>query len=136
MPKIKHLSHVAVAVKDIDAALTFWHDALGLELDRIEEVPQQKSIVAFLPVGDSSIELVEPTSTDTGVARFLQKHGPGMHHICIEVEDLPGILERLISKGVRLIDETPVYLSNGRSIAFIHPQSTNGVLVELYENAN
>jgi len=133
MPKIKRIDHIAIVVDDIDAALGFWRDALGLELHGLEEVPEQKSIVAFLPASGSEVELVKPTTDDSGVARYLQKRGPGMHHICFEVDDLDAALVRMKEKGVRLINETPTLGAGGKRIAFIHPESTNGVLVELYE---
>jgi methylmalonyl-CoA/ethylmalonyl-CoA epimerase len=133
MPKIKRISHIAIVVDDIDKALTFWRDALGLQLDHIEDVPEQGSMVAFLPSGESEVELVQPTTDDTGVARYLQKRGPGMHHICFEVEDIQASLEQLKGKGVRLINESPTTGADGKKIAFIHPESTHGVLVELYE---
>ena len=133
MPKIKKIDHIAIVVEDIDAALHFWRDALGLQLDHIEDVPEQKSLVAFLPTGESEVELVKPTTDDSGIARYLQKRGPGMHHICFEVEDIEQVLSELKEKGVRLINETPVPMEGGKSIAFIHPESTGGVLVELYQ---
>lgn len=133
MPKIKGIDHIAIVVDDIESALGFWRDVLGLELDHVEEVPEQKSLVAFLPVDGSKIELVEPTSDDSGVARYLKKHGPGMHHICLQVEALESTLAELKAKGVHLINETPLEGSGGKRLAFIHPKSTQGVLVELYE---
>lgn len=133
MPKINRISHIAIVVDDIDQALAFWRDALGLQLDHVEKVPEQQSIVAFLPTGESEIELVQPTSDDTGVARYLHKRGPGMHHICFEVEDIQASLEQLKQKGIRLINESPMTGAGGKKIAFIHPESTHGVLVELYE---
>ncbi len=133
MHKIKRIDHIAILVDDIEGALGFWHDALGLELDHIEDIPEQQSLVAFLPVGGSDIELVEPTSDKSGVARYLQKHGPGMHHICLQVEALESTLAELKAKGVHLINETPLEGSGGKRLAFIHPESTQGVLVELYE---
>ncbi len=132
MAKITKINHVAVVVPDIDEALSFWRDALGLEVDHIEDVPSQKSTVAFMPVGGSEIELVNPTAPDTGAAKFLNDRGPGMHHLCFEVDDLEGMLAQLKSKGVRLINETPIELP-GRRMAFVHPKSASGVLVELYE---
>jgi len=132
MADIKKFNHVAVAVSDIDGSLTFWRDALGLKLDHVEDVPSQKSMVAFLPVGDSELELVCPTSDDTGVAKFIAERGGGIHHLCFEVDDIVGVLAELKAKGVRLINETPSELP-GRKMAFIHPKSTGGVLVELYE---
>ena len=133
MPNIKRIDHIAIVVEDIDTALGFWRDALGLPLQGVEDLLQQKSLVAFLPVGGSEVELVQPTTDDSGVARYLQKRGPGMHHKCLEVEDIEGALSQLKAKGVRLINETPVSGAGGKKIAFIHPESTNGVLVELYE---
>jgi methylmalonyl-CoA/ethylmalonyl-CoA epimerase len=133
MPKIKRIDHIAIVVEDIDTSLKFWRDALGLDLEHIEEVPEQKSIVAFLPTGESEVELVEPTTDDSGIARYLSKRGPGIHHICFEVEEIEAALGELKGKGVRLINETPTIGAGGKKIAFIHPESTNGVLVELYE---
>lgn len=133
MPTIKRIDHIAIVVQDIEAALRFWRDALGLELLHVEDVPDQKSVVAFLPTGESEVELVKPTSEDTGVYRFLQKRGPGIHHICFEVDDIESALSTLQEKGVRLINETPLIGTGGKKIAFIHPESTHGVLVELYE---
>lgn len=132
MPEIKKINHIAVAVNDIESALPFWQEALGLALDHVENVPSQKASVAFLPVGGSEIELVQPTSPDTGTAKFLAERGPGMHHLCFEVDDIEGMLAQLQAKEVRLINETPLDLE-GRRMAFVHPKSTGGVLVELYE---
>jgi methylmalonyl-CoA/ethylmalonyl-CoA epimerase len=132
MAKITKINHVAIAVDDFEEALTFWRDALGLELDHVEDVPSQKSKVAFLPVGEGEVELVKPTEEGTGVAKFLAKNGPGLHHLCFEVDDIDGMLVSLLEKGVRLINAEPLVLE-GRKMAFIHPKSANGVLVELYE---
>lgn len=132
MAKITKINHVAIVVPEIEGALNFWRDALGLEVHHVEEVPSQKSTVAFLPIGESEVELVKPTSADSGVARFLQERGAGMHHLCFEVDDIEGMLAELKRKGVRLINETPLELP-GRKMAFIHPKASNGVLVELYE---
>jgi len=126
------INHVAIVVQDIDAALNFWEQTFGLELDHVEDVPSQKSKVAFLPLGESEIELVQPTTSDSGLANFLEKRGEGMHHICIEVSDIDATLAELKSKGVRLINEVPEELP-GRKMAFIHPKAANGVLVELYQ---
>jgi len=133
MPKIKKINHVAIVVEHIEDALSFWRDGLGLEIKQFKDVPEQESRVVFLPLGESEIELVEPTSGNSGVARYLKKRGPGMHHVCFEVEDIQGILQRLKSKGFRLITETPQVGEDGRLYLFVHPESTNGVLVELYE---
>lgn len=132
MAKIKKINHVAIAVSDVDASLTFWRDALGLAVDHIEDVPSQKATVVFIPVGESEVELVRPTSEDTGVAKFLAERGGGMHHLCFEVDDIQAMLNDLKVKGVRLINESPLELP-GRKMAFVHPKSTGGVLVELYE---
>jgi methylmalonyl-CoA/ethylmalonyl-CoA epimerase len=132
MSQVKKINHVAVVVADIDQALSFWRDALGLQLDHLEDVPSQKAVVAFLPVGDSEVELVKPTSEDSGLAKFLSERGGGMHHLCFEVDDIAAKIDELKTKGVRLINETPQVLP-GRKMAFVHPKSTGGVLVELYE---
>ena len=132
MSKVKKINHVAIVVEDIDSALTFWKEQLGLDLDHIEDVPSQASKVAFLPVGEGEVELVQPTNPVSGMAKYLIKRGEGMHHICLEVENIEGMLEMLNKKGVRLINEEPLDLP-GRRMAFIHPKAANGVLVELYE---
>ncbi|TAK13993.1 MAG: methylmalonyl-CoA epimerase [Anaerolineae bacterium] len=131
--KIKRIDHIAIVVEDIDQALGFWRDALGLDLSHVEDVPDQQSIVAFLPTGESEVELVKPTTDSSGVARFLEKRGPGIHHICFEVEDIEAALSSLRQDNIRLINETPMIGTGGKKIAFIHPESTHGVLVELYE---
>jgi len=136
MPQKVRINHVAVVTDDLEAALRFWQDALGLEVEALPEVPQEGVRVAFLPVGESHLEIVLPTRADTGVARFLQKRGPGLHHICLEVENLETVLERLKAHGVRLIHETPQNAPDGRRYIFIHPRSAGGVLVELYEAAS
>ncbi len=132
MAKVKKINHVAIAVKDVEESLIFWRDALGLEVDHVEDVPSQKSEVVFIPVGDSEIELVKPTSQDTGVAKFIDEKGGGMHHLCLEVDNIGEMLSQLKDKGLRLINEEPLELP-GRKMAFVHPKSTNGVLIELYE---
>lgn len=130
---VKKIDHIAVVVKDMDKALEFWQDALGLDLSHMEEVPSENSIVAFLPAAESEVELVTPTDDESGVARYLDKRGPGMHHICFEVYDIHATMEHLKSKNVRLINPEPIIGTGGKKIAFIHPESTHGVLVELYE---
>lgn len=132
MPKIKKINHVAIVVESIDSALSFWQEQLGLTLDHIEDVPSQASKVAFLPVGEGEVELVEPTDPQSGMAKYLEKRGEGMHHICLEVDDIEGMLNILKEKDVRLINEKPIDLP-GRRMAFIHPKAANGVLMELYE---
>jgi len=133
MPEIKRIDHVAILVDDIQKTLSFWRDGLGIEVSHTQDMPAERSRIAFLPVGGSEIELVQPTTGDSGLARYLEKHGPGMHHVCLEVDDIQGMLERLKSKGVQLINETPQVGLEGRLYAFIHPKSANGVLVELYQ---
>lgn len=133
MSHVKSINHVAVVVDDMEKALSFWRDALGMEMHELRNVPAEKSQVAFLPLAGSEVELVKPTSDDSGIAKYLAKRGPGMHHICLEVDDILGMLAQLRSKGVRLINEEPRTSAEGKKYAFIHPESTAGVLVELYE---
>jgi len=133
MPTIKKINHVAVVVDNMEKALSFWRDALGMELQELRDVPTEKSQVAFLPLESSEIELVVPTSDDSGIAKYLTRRGPGMHHICLEVDDIAGMLAQLQVKGVRLINEEPRTGVDGKKYAFIHPESTSGVLVELYQ---
>lgn len=133
--QIKKINHAAIVVDDIDRALEFWRDALGLELAELREVPAEAARVAFLPVGDSEIELVQPVTIDSGMAKFLEKRGAGLHHICLEVADIEAAMEQLKARGARLINEKPLTGADGRRYAFIHPQSATGVLVELYETA-
>ena len=124
--------HVAVVVRDLDAALAFYRDALRLELDVVMPIDSDGVKIGFLPVGESSIELVQPTRDDTGVARFLANKGEGFHHLCLEVEDLAAELNRLAGLGIELIDSAPRRGAEG-PVAFIHPRSCHGVLVELIE---
>lgn len=131
--KIVNVNHIAIAVNNIEEALWFWRDALGLELEHIEEIESQEVKIAFLPVEDSEIELVEPTTEDSGIKRYMEKRGEGIHHICLEVDDISSMLAQLKVKGVRLINENPEEGIGGRKFAFIHPESTHGVLVELYQ---
>jgi methylmalonyl-CoA/ethylmalonyl-CoA epimerase len=133
MSTIQRIDHVAIVVDDIDSALAFWRDGLGLDVMHVEDVPSQESIVAFLPTGNSEVELVKPTSPESSVGKFLSKRGPGIHHVCFEVDELSQFLKRLQSLGVRLINTEPVVGTGGKLIAFIHPESAQGVLVELYQ---
>jgi methylmalonyl-CoA/ethylmalonyl-CoA epimerase len=133
MPRVKQINHVAVVVDDMEKALSFWRDALGLELHGLRDVPAEKSQVAFLPLPGSEVELVQPTTDDSGIAKYLAKRGPGMHHLCLEVDDIDGMISQLKSKGVRLINEEPRTAADGKKYAFLHPESTSGVLVELYQ---
>ena len=133
MPRVKQINHVAVVVDNMDKALSFWRDALGIELEELRDVPAEKSQVAFLPLPGSEVELVQPTTDDSGIAKYLAKRGPGMHHICLEVDDIEGMMSQLKSKGIRLVSEEPRTATDGKKYVFIHPESTSGVLVELYQ---
>jgi len=130
---VKKINHVAIVVPELADAQKFWVEALDLTLGGVERLPAEGVTVAFLPVGDSEIELISPTEPDSGVARYLAKRGPGMHHICLEVEDIEATLARLKTAGIPLINEAPAVNENGVRYAFIHPKGANGVLVELYE---
>jgi len=125
------INHLGIAVKDIGEALKFWGDALGLENVHTETVEDQKVRIAMLPLGESRIELLEPTGEDSPISKFLEKRGGGIHHIAIEVEDIEAALAKLKSKGTRLIDESPRIGAEGCLVAFVHPSSVNGVLLEL-----
>ena len=120
MPTVKQINHVAIVVQDINASLTFWRDALGIELHELRDVPAEKSAVAFLPVAGGEIELVQPTTTDSGIAKYLEKRGQGMHHICLEVDDIIGMMAQLKARGIRLINEEPRSTADGKRYAFIH----------------
>jgi len=127
------INHLGIATNGIDEALTFWRDALGLENIHTEVVEEQKVRVAMLPVGESRIELLEPTSDDSPISKFLEKRGPGIHHIAVEVDDIEAALQNLKAKGMRLIDETPRIGAENCLVAFVHPSSTGGVLLELVQ---
>jgi methylmalonyl-CoA/ethylmalonyl-CoA epimerase len=130
------IEHLGIATRAIDEALEFWRDALGLEVVETEEVAEQKVRVAMLPLGESRIELLEPTSEDSPVAKFLEKRGPGIHHIAVRVPDIRVALASLKERGARLIDETPRVGAGGCLVAFIHPSSAGGVLLELVEHTS
>ncbi|MBP1604018.1 MAG: methylmalonyl-CoA epimerase [Acidobacteria bacterium] len=125
------LDHIGLAVGDLAQALAFYRDALGLEVEPPEEVPSQRVRAHFVPVGEATIELLEPTSADSPIAKFIEKRGPGVHHLTLRVDDIRETLGRLKARGVRLVDETPREGAEGALIAFVHPASTHGVLVEL-----
>lgn len=135
MAKVKRIDHIAVVVDDMPGTLEFWQDALGMQVTNIQDIPAEMAQIAFLPAGGSEIELVKPTSADSGLAKYLEKRGPGMHHVCLEVDDIAGMLASLKQKGIQLINEEPRVGADGKQYAFIHPKSANGVLVELYQLA-
>lgn len=135
MIKIKKIDHVAIAVADIDASLAKWSEVLGLAVSKREVVASQKTEAALLPVGETSIELIQPRGNE-GLAKFLEKKGPGLHHVAVEVEGIEAALAFLKSLGVPLIDETPRIGARGHKVAFVHPKATGGVLVELVEESH
>ncbi len=130
----KKIDHIGVAVNNLEESLHIFKDVLGMKCSGEEEVKEQNVKVAFLPVGESEIELLESTSPDGNIAKYIEKKGEGIHHIAFEVEDLDVMLKNLQKKGVRLIDKEPRYGAGGARIAFLHPKSTNGILVELCEH--
>lgn len=129
------LEHIGIATPRLDEALKFWRDALGLEVSETEVVEEQGVRVAMLPVGEPRVELLEPTGPESPVAKFLEKRGPGIHHIAVRVTDIRAALARLKSQGARLIDETPRVGAGGCLVAFVHPAAAGGVLLELVEHA-
>lgn len=128
------INHLGIATKGIDEALKFWEDALGLENVHTETVEDQKVRVAMLPIGESRVELLEPTSEDSPISKFLEKRGGGIHHIAVETDDIEAALAKLKQSGARLIDEKPRIGAEGCLVAFVHPSSTGGVLLELVQN--
>lgn len=133
MPSVTRIHHVAVVVDDMQKSLAFWRDGLGMQMDELRDVPAEQSEVAFLPLEGSEIELVRPTTAESGIAKYLAKRGAGMHHVCLQVDDLPGMLAQLKARGIRLINDEPRRAADGRLYAFVHPEATGGVLVELYQ---
>lgn len=129
---IKKIDHVGIAVKSLEEAIKVW-EGLGLKVEEIEEVPDQKVRTAIIHVGESRIELLEPTAEDSPIAKFLEKRGEGIHHIALGVDDIEEHLEKLKEGGYRLIDEKPRIGAGGAKIAFVHPKSVTGVLLELCE---
>jgi methylmalonyl-CoA/ethylmalonyl-CoA epimerase len=127
------IDHIGIATAKIDEALALWHDVLGLEVDSTEDVTEQGVRVAMLPIGESHIELLEPLSPETPVGKFLQERGPGLHHVAIRVVDIHASLAHLKEQGIRLIDENPRVGAGGCLVAFVHPSSSNGVLLELVQ---
>ncbi len=131
--KILKIDHIGIAVKDLAASLKFYSQVLGLEVVGTEVVPEQQVKVAFLPCGDSELELLESTTPEGPIAKFIEKRGEGVQHIALRVDDLEEALEMMREKGLRLIDEKPRYGAGGARIAFLHPKATQGVLLELTE---
>lgn len=129
------LDHIGIAVKDLPAALAFYRDALGLEVEAPEEVTSQRVRAHFVPVGESKLELLEATASESAIARYVDKRGPGLHHITLRVDDIGAALEQLRSRGVRMIDDRPRPGAEGSTIAFVHPSSAHGVLIELKQPA-
>ena len=125
------LDHVGIAVRELDAALAFYRDTLGLEVDAPEEVGSQRVRAHFVRTGEALLELLEPTQPDSPIGRYVDKRGPGLHHIALRVDDIQAALDHLKARGVRLIDEAPREGAHGSLVAFIHPASAHGVLVEL-----
>ena len=132
MPPIK-INHVAVVVEDVPTALKFWQDALGLPLHHTERNEGEAVEIAFLPVGEGEIELIAPITEDSGVAKFLAKKGAGLHHLCIEVEGIEAAAAQIKAAGAELINDAPRTRPDGTRYLFVHPKSTGGVLLELYE---
>jgi methylmalonyl-CoA/ethylmalonyl-CoA epimerase len=130
---VKRIDHIAIVVSDLAQATALYQDVLGLKVAHTEQVAEQEVIVACLPAGDSEVELIQPTSETSGVAKYLAKNGPGIHHICLEVEDIEQSLADLKAAGMQLINEQPTTGAGGKRVAFVHPKSTFGVLIELYE---
>ena len=128
---VRRIDHIAIAVHDIDEAAKFYRDILKLDLSGVEVVTEQKSKVGFFKIGESNIELVQPTSDDSPLVKFLETRGPGIHHICLEVDDIQSEVEELKKRGARMIDEKPRPGAHNTQVAFMHPKSSGGVLIEL-----
>lgn len=132
MPPIK-INHIAIVVDDVKTALGFWQNALGLPVQHVEHNEGEAVDIAFLPIGEGEIELIAPFTEDSGVAKYLAKRGAGLHHLCIDVDDLEAAIEGLEAGGAELINEQPKTRPDGTRYVFVHPKSTGGVLLELYE---
>jgi len=133
MFKVLKVDHIGIAVKDMETAKKFYTEMLGMKAMGEEVVEQQKVKVCFIPSGDSEVELLESTSPEGPIAKFIEKNGEGIQHVALRVDNIAAALEDLKAKGVRLIDEVPRYGAGGASIAFIHPKATGGILLELSE---
>jgi len=128
------IHHIAVVVRDLDAALDLYRDALGLEMSERRQVPEEGVEIAFLPAGEGEIELLRPLDEESGVARFLEKRGEGLHHVCLAVDDVEAAMERLQAAGAQLLSDEPRVDAHGTRYVFVHPKSAHGVLLELYES--
>ena len=130
---LKKINHIAIAVKDLDQATKFYQNTLGLPLSSVEVVAEQKTMVGFLKIGASNIELVQPAEPGSPLDKFLETRGPGIHHICLEVDDIEAEIKSLLDKGAVMIDQKPRLGAHHSKVAFIHPKSSNGILIELVE---
>jgi methylmalonyl-CoA/ethylmalonyl-CoA epimerase len=130
---INRINHIAIVVENLESALSFWHDALGLPLHKTEDNAAEEVTIAFLPVGESEIELLQPTNPESGIGKYLAKKGQGMHHVCVEVADIDAVISQLQAHGVEMINDVPRTRDEGTRYAFVHPKSAFGVLVELYQ---
>ncbi|RII28756.1 MAG: methylmalonyl-CoA epimerase [Geobacter sp.] len=133
---LEKINHIGIAVRSLDEAIPFYRDSLGMSLEGIEVVAEQKVRVAFFQIGESKIELLEPTGDDSPIAGFLARSGPGIHHVAYEVEDIEASIGKIMQDGARMIDAVPRNGAHGTRIAFIHPKSSNGVLTELCQNVH
>lgn len=128
------IDHIAIATRGLAEATAVWKSVFGIEAESTEEVAEQGVRVAMLPVGDAHIELLEPLTSESPISKFLEKRGPGLHHVAVRVNDISAVLDQLKAKGTRLIDEAPRQGARGCLVAFIHPSATNGVLLELVQH--
>ena len=133
---LQKINHIGIAVKSLDETLPFYRDGLNMPLCGIEEVVDQKVRVAMLGIGEAKIELLEPTSPESPIAKFLEKNGPGIHHIAYEVDDVKQAIDHMLEEGARMIDQEPRAGAHGTQIAFIHPKSSHGVLTELCQSGH
>lgn len=132
MPPIK-INHIAIVVEDVQQALNFWSDALGMPVEHTERNEDEAVEIAFLPLGEGEIELISPITEDSGIAKYMAKKGSGLHHLCVDVDNLEAVMQQLREKEIELINESPRIRPDGTKYAFVHPKSTGGVLLELYE---
>lgn len=129
------INHIAIVVEDIEQAVAIYHEAIGLPLEHIAEEPEENVRIAFLPTANGEIELIQPTTSDSGVAKYLAKRGEGLHHICLEVESIENTVQQMGSRGLEVLGEPRINV-RGEKYIFIHPKSAHGVLIELYERLN